>query len=311
MRRSTRAAAKASQQATSYALKRDRSQSTSSKDETIKKRTKRSAPKKNVVKESPDVDWKSWSANASSTPYPDFKHPTNRECHLAYDMLYSLHNSAVEAEFNDTITPETIPFVLDAMMVAVLSQATSWSNAKRAMDSMKNIYGSVFAYENIYTGGSEKLQKTIRCGGLHVRKTKIIMSILDDVKRRYGKWNLDHLLAASDEDAMQELLSYKYIGSKSAFVVMGWCLKRNRFTVDVHVHRIAGLWGWIPEGASRENAQLHLDAVVPGELKFKLHFFLIQHGRTCVACRGGSRVGGCEVKVEVRRRLGEEEDVVI
>jgi hypothetical protein len=35
-----------------------------------------------------------------------------------------------------------------------------------------------------------------------------------------------------DEEVTKELLSYKYIGTKSASVVMGWCLKRNPFTVD-------------------------------------------------------------------------------
>lgn len=136
---------------------------------------------------SAEKKWKSWSANATSTPYPEFGHPTSRECQPAYDILYKLHNDAVEAEFEDTNTPETIPFVLDALIVAVLSQATSWSNAKRAMDSMKKVYGSVFAYDEIYAGGSEKLQDTIRCGGLHIRKTKIIISILKEVKRRYGR----------------------------------------------------------------------------------------------------------------------------
>ncbi|KAF2450928.1 hypothetical protein P171DRAFT_503744, partial [Karstenula rhodostoma CBS 690.94] len=140
--------------------------------------------------------WKTWSANATSTPYPDFGHPTNRECRLAYDILYNLHNDAMEAEFNGTHTPETIPFVLDALIV--LSQTTSWSNAKRVMDNMKQFYGSIFAYDKIYAGGSEKLQDIIRCGGLHIRKSKIILSILEEVKRRYGRWNLDHLLEPSD-----------------------------------------------------------------------------------------------------------------
>lgn len=248
--------------------------------------------------------WKTWSANATSTPYPEFGHPTSQECRLAYNILYELHNDAVESEFRDANTPETIPFVLDALIVAVLSQATSWSNAKRAMDSMKKNYGSVFAYDQIHAGGPEKLQDTIRCGGLHIRKTKIILSILEEVKRRYGCWNLDHLLKASDEDAMKELMSYKYVGPKSAFVVLGWCLKRNRFTVDTHVYRIAGLWGWRPREATREKTQSHLDAVIPAELKFELHFLLLQHGRTCPACRGGSKgKQQCEVLEEVREQL--------
>lgn len=333
MRRSARTAARTAQRAVSDTMKRSYSESVSPDEPPHKQARRKSADgylhdggssstkdigdnegskdTKHVVDSVKARDernagkkWKSWSAHATSTPYPDFGHPTNRECQLAYDILHRLHNEDVEAEFQDTNTPETIPVVLDALIVAVLSQATSWNNAKRAMDSMKKTYGSVFAYDKIWAGGAENLQRTIRCGGLHVRKTKIIMSILEEVKNRHGSWNLDHLLGASDEDAMKELISYKYIGTKSAFVVMGWCLKRNRFTVDTHVYRIAGLWGWRPKEATRENTQLHLDAVVPPELKFKLHFFLIQHGRSCVACRGGSKgTQRCEVQAEVERKL--------
>ncbi|KAK3659439.1 hypothetical protein LTR56_001329 [Elasticomyces elasticus] len=228
--------------------------------------------------------WQSWSAHAASSPFPDFQRPTPSECQQAYRVLDSMHHDAVEEEFNDPNTPETIPNVLDAMMVAILSSATSWNNAKRAMNSMKQVYGSVFAYDDIVAGGREKLEATIRCGGLHIRKSTIITSMLKQV----------------DEDAMKELISYKGIGPKCAFVVMTWSLKRNNFTVDTHVFRIAGLWGWVPEKASREQAQAHLDATVPKEIKFHLHFLLIQHGRTCPACRGGSKGG---VRCEAREQL--------
>ncbi|KAF5677813.1 base excision dna repair [Fusarium heterosporum] len=196
-----------------------------------------------------DKKWQSWSQHATSSPYPDFGRPTYRECAEAHRLLKELHGAEVEQEFKDVNTPKTIPFVLDAMIVATLSQATSWSNAKRAMDSMKKKYGSVFAYDEIMSGGLQKLQNTISCGGLHVRKSKIIFSILQQVQERHGSWDLNYLFQERSEEVMKELMIYKYIGPKSAFVVMGWCLKRNIFTVDTHVYRIAGLWGWRPPAA--------------------------------------------------------------
>lgn len=187
------------------------------------------------------------------------------------------------------------------MIVAILCQATSWGNAKRAMNSMKDVYSSVFAYDAIMDGGIEKLQETIRCGGLHIRKSKIIMSVLEEVQLRYKKWDLDHIFDLSQEDAMKELMSYKYMGPKSAFVVLSWCLKKDVFTVDTHVYRIAGIWGWRPKKATREDTQAHLDAVVPTELKMKLHFLLIAHGRTCPRCRGGSKGDQrCEALEEIK-----------
>ena len=253
--------------------------------------------------------WLSWAPSATSSPFPSFPYPTPADCEETYHVLNHRHRASVEEKFKDLNTPETIPHVLDAMMVALLSQATSWSNAKRAMNSMKSIYGSVFAYEKIVAGGRQKLEDTIRCGGLHVRKSTLITSMLQQVHERHGKWDLDYLFDAADEQAMKELLSYKGMGPKCAFVVMSWCLKRNPFTVDTHVFRIAGLWGWIPEKTTREKAQAHLDATAPKKLKFDLHFLLIAHGRTCPACRGGSKSKeSCEAREEVNVRLRTREE---
>jgi len=78
-----------------------------------------------------------WSQYTSQSPFSTFHHPTPEECRRAHAQLKGLHQEAVAAEFADENTPETIPHVLDAMIIAILSQAIAWSNAKRAMNSMK------------------------------------------------------------------------------------------------------------------------------------------------------------------------------
>ncbi|PIA91678.1 putative DNA glycosylase [Cercospora beticola] len=247
-----------------------------------------------------------WKTDSKDSPFPKHTRPTPEECKIAHDYLDKQHGSDVDAEFNDPYTPETIHNVLDAIVVALLSAATSWSNAKRAMASMEQNYGSVFAYDEIMRRGREELQETIRCGGLHIRKSKLIFEMLNQVEARNGKgnWDLNYLFNVSDEEAMQELLKYKGIGPKCAFVVMNWCLKRNGFTVDTHVYRLAKLWGWTPESASREKTQAHLEHRIPSELKFRLHFLMIQHGRKCEYCRGGSK---SQEPCEVARMQKEKE----
>lgn len=227
----------------------------------------------------------------SQTPFPTFGRPTVAQCHEAHDKLSALHQDAVDAELTSGELPERFPHVLDSLIVAIFSQATSWTNAKRAIANVQKVYGSTFAYDAIWEGGASKLQETIKCGGLHVRKTMMIMSVLGEVKTRYGDWTLDHLHQADDQTAMEELLGYKYVGVKTASVVMSWSLKRQPFTVDTHVYRIAGLWGWRPAEASKEDTQAHLEHMIPAELRANLHFLLIQHGRQCPACRGGAKAG--------------------
>ncbi|KAJ4248463.1 hypothetical protein NW762_012800 [Fusarium torreyae] len=240
----------------------------------------------------------SWSRHAHSSPFPDFIRPTVQELKKTHDILESLHGDRIREEWADPDAPsQDYPYVMDALVVAALSQATSWANAKRAMKNMKHIYGSTFAYDAIVQGGIDKLRDALRPGGLQNRKSKILMDILYEVKKRYGKWDLQFLFNATDEEAVKEVVSYKGLGPKCAFCLLSICLKRDKFAVDTHIFRIAKLWGWCPQNANKETAQAHLDARIPNELKFALHYHLIAHGSACPRCRGnGNPSAKCEFR---------------
>lgn len=76
---------------------------------------------------------KKYEAWFLKSPFADFGFPTPEACEAEHIALGKMHREDVEKDFNDENTPEMIPHVLDAMIVAVLSQATGWSNAKRAV----------------------------------------------------------------------------------------------------------------------------------------------------------------------------------
>ncbi|TEA18969.1 putative DNA glycosylase [Colletotrichum sidae] len=228
------------------------------------------------VKKLADKKWTAWSKHANSSPYPGFLRPTPEECQTAHDILEELHGDVVRETFADPDAPsQEYPYVMDALVVAALSQATSWANAKRAMKNMKVVYGSTFNYDAIVDGGMDKLVDALRPGGMQNRKTKILMQLLKDVKKRHGKWDLQYLFNASDEEAVKEVMSYWGLGPKCAFCLLSICLKRDTFAVDAHIYRISGLWGWRPSEATREMAQAHLDARIPNQIKFALHYQLI------------------------------------
>lgn len=249
-----------------------------------------------------DTKWKAWSKDAHASPFPEFGRPTERECRQSHRILEKMHAETVRKNFEYTDNPEMhYPYVMDALIVATLSQATSWSNAQRAMKSMTEVYGSPFEYQAILDGGEEKLVAALRPGGMQNRKGKMVMQILVDVKERHGRWDLNHLFDVSDDDAVKELLTYKGVGPKSAFCILSICLQRNSFAVDTHIYRIAGLWGWIPKTATREKAQAHLDAMVPNDIKFSMHYLLIVHGRECPVCKGnGNPKATCEYKTRMK-----------
>lgn len=260
-----------------------------------------SSPDHKISDQSDEKKWRDWSRHGHNSPFEDFARPTKSECQHAHRILDGMHGKTVQENFASDVDVALYPHVMDAVVVAALSQATSWSNAKRAMSNMDSVYGSRFAYGQIVEGGMEKLQQALRPGGMQNRKASILLGLLDQVKQRHGQWNLDFLFDADDDEVMKELLRYKGIGPKCAHCVMSICLSRTTFAVDTHIYRIAGLWGWRPESATPQQAQAHLDARIPNALKFTIHYLLIVHGRECSHCRGGAkRTGGCEALRKIR-----------
>lgn len=249
---------------------------------------------------------KSYSQFSKASPFPDFPHPTAEEAKLAHKILSSLHGERVRPEKvvarNDRAGCGDSPSVLDALVRTILSQNTSDKNSTRAKLSMNKVYGGSDEWEAIYEGGQAKLQEAIKCGGLSAVKSKVIMSILEQVKERYGKFSLDHLFDKTDEEAMSELIGYKGVGPKTASCVLLFCLQRESFAVDTHVYRIAGLLGWRPKSATRDQTHAHLEVMIPDEDKYGLHILMVGHGKKCDECKAGGRsVGKCELRKAFRK----------
>ncbi|KAF2443219.1 base excision DNA repair protein [Karstenula rhodostoma CBS 690.94] len=250
--------------------------------------------------------------NAGQSPFPTFKHPTRDEAKLAHRILASLHGERTRPKevvaSKDRAGCGDSPSVLDALVRTILSQNTSDKNSTRAKQSMDEVYGGSDQWDAIVAGGESKLQKAIQSGGLSVVKSKVIVSILRQAKAKYGEYTLDHLHQASNEDAMREMLSFQGVGPKTASCVLLFCLQRESFAVDTHVHRITGLLGWRPKTASRDETHSHLDVMIPDEDKYGLHILLVKHGKVCEECKaGGKNSGKCELRKAFRQSKIKEE----
>ena len=244
---------------------------------------------------------KSYAQFAKQSPFPDFARPTPAECKLAHRILASLHGARTRPKQVVASTTRAgcgdSPSVLDALVRTILSQNTSDANSTRAKQSMDKTYGRSDKWDAIVAGGEAKLQEAIKCGGLSVVKSRVIISILRQAHEKYGTYSLDHLHDASNDEAMSEMLAFQGVGPKTASCVLLFCLQRESFAVDTHVWRITGLLGWRPKQASRDETHAHLDALIPDEDKYGLHILLVTHGKRCDECKaGGKSLGKCELR---------------
>ncbi|RAH51095.1 endonuclease III domain-containing protein [Aspergillus brunneoviolaceus CBS 621.78] len=189
--------------------------------------------------------WNHFRRYASESPYPDFSEPSPEECYRVNRILTKLHGP------RDPLSSE-FPDVLHGLIYGVLCQATNERNAIRQVHGLDKVYGSWRNFSAIAEGGESKLRETLACGGLHERKSRMILKILQ-----------------------QELLSYYGVGPITASCVLALTLQRQRFVVDTHIYRLTGELGWRPSQASAEQARAHLEQRIPDGLKYSLHLLFI------------------------------------
>ncbi|GAA5992951.1 hypothetical protein JCM10908_000767 [Rhodotorula pacifica] len=276
------------------------------------------------------------------TPFTHWPHPTPEEAQQVCDLLANVHGmperpKILEDKPGAPAGCGNVPSVLDALVRTILSANTTSKNSTAAKVSMDEVYGRA-NYRAVLSGGPSKLEETIRCGGLAQNKSKAIVNILQRLEDRNvdqlglepgkGELSLDWLHQLSDDEAMNELISYDSVGIKTASCVLLFCLGRESFAVDTHVWRISQSLGWLPPNGStysqdsppkklkqttnppsRDQTFYHLDHLLPPHLKYPLHSLLVRHGRGCVRCAANGVttqdfVETCPIDHLVRRKKG-------
>ncbi|KIJ59974.1 hypothetical protein HYDPIDRAFT_117881 [Hydnomerulius pinastri MD-312] len=248
--------------------------------------------------------------HSTTSPFAGFDHPSPEDAHAVHALLAShtpggapVH-SAPSTSSNSATTCGHAPNVLDSLIGTILSQNTSSANSSGAKRSLDNLFGrGEKGFENMANASREELADAIRSGGLANRKAKIIQEALTAIKKKHGRYDLQHLAApgVTDEQAMQELVSYDGVGPKTAACVLSFCLGRQAFAVDTHVFRLSRLLGWVPKTADRVGAQAHLELKIPPELKYGLHVMMVRHGRACRGCKKDGK-GACPLKTWLKEK---------
>ncbi|EPQ32357.1 uncharacterized protein PFL1_00553 [Pseudozyma flocculosa PF-1] len=264
-----------------------------------------SSPRKQTTSEKKLATYK---ASIQGSPFPDHPLPTAEEAERVAWILGEHHGYKRESEGGRGLPQYTSPkgenkwggcgdvaSVLDATIRTVLSCNTSNRNSSAAHRSLTERFGKQ-NWQAILDADESDVVDALRCGGLANNKTKTIRGILRETKERHGVLSLDHLHQATDDEIMQELVSFNGVGPKVASCVLAFCIGRQSMAVDTHVFRLCKSLGWVPEKANRDQTYYHLHERVPGHLKYPLHVLLIKHGKTCDNC---SAKGFATVKEEL------------
>jgi endonuclease-3 len=138
----------------------------------------------------------------------------------------------------------------------------------------------------------EELDALIGPSTFHERKAHQILAIARQVESAYGA------VLPGDRDV---LLSFAGVGPKCANLVLGVACGTPVISVDIHVHRVTGRWGYI-KASTPEKALLALEATLPQQHWIDINRLLVPFGKHI--CTGNRpRCSTCPV-LDMCRQVG-------
>lgn len=171
---------------------------------------------------------------------------------------------------------------LDELVSTILSQNTNDVNRDRAFEALRNAFPT---WEAVRDADPDLVIEAIRSAGLANQKGPRIQHTLQQITQERGKLDLEFLRDWSADKVFNWLTRFKGVGSKTASIVMLFCLDIPAFPVDTHVYRVTGRIGIRPSKVSAERAHKTLAEIFPEDSYYAAHLNLIRHGREVCQAR--------------------------
>ena len=171
---------------------------------------------------------------------------------------------------------------MSVLVATVLSQNTSDVNSGRAFDSLMAAFDS---WQAMAEASAEDLAGSIRAGGLADIKARRMKSILQEIRRERGGFDLDFLRELGLSEAGAWLRKLPGVGPKTAACVLLFSLDMPALPVDTHVFRVARRLGLFHSAVSAERAHEVLQQLVPAKRVYEFHIHMVEHGRKVCKAR--------------------------
>jgi endonuclease-3 len=141
----------------------------------------------------------------------------------------------------------------------------------------------------------EELDALISPSTFHERKAQQILAIAQQVETQFGG------VLPGDRDV---LLSFAGVGPKCANLVLGVACGTPVISVDIHVHRVTGRWGYV-KASTPEKTLSALEATLPQAYWITINRLLVPFGKHI--CTGNRpRCSTCPV-LDMCRQVGVDE----
>jgi len=167
---------------------------------------------------------------------------------------------------------------LELLVGIVLSQKTNWKNVRRALNNIRERFGSV---EAMADADLREIEEAIRPAGLYRNKAPTLKNIAKTLTRE----KIKEILSKPYGEAKRELTSIKGIGPKTADVFLMFTRDEQVLPVDTHISRVMRRLGVAGKRDDYETIRAKLEAEVPPEKRRDAHIALIRFGREVCRAR--------------------------
>jgi len=168
-------------------------------------------------------------------------------------------SSILKNSFNRT--PYTI------LIATLLSLRTKDENTARVV---KELFLIANTPQSMLQIPIEQLQEIVKPTGMYRKKAQILHDVSQTLIDKFN---------SKVPNTQKELLSIKYIGEKTANIVLNNAFNIPIIAVDTHVHRIPNLLGFI-NTKNEKNTQRELSKKIPKKYWSIINFNIVSFGQT-------------------------------
>ncbi|MEA3413997.1 MAG: endonuclease III [Nanoarchaeota archaeon] len=123
--------------------------------------------------------------------------------------------------------------------------------------------------EKIIKLSIKELKKIIFKTGHYNKKAEILKYVSKEIIEKYN---------SKVPDTYEELISIKYIGPKTAKIVLAFAFDKNFIPIDTHCHRIPNRLGWV-KTKTAEQTDKEIPKILPKKYWKDFNAIFVQFGR--------------------------------
>ncbi|EWC46591.1 hypothetical protein DRE_04078 [Drechslerella stenobrocha 248] len=200
------------------------------------------------------------------------------------------------------------------LIALMMSSQTKDQVTGDAMRRLQTELPGGLTLESILAVAPARLNEMIGQVGFHNRKTEYIKKAAVVLRDKFG---------GDIPSTIEDMMSLDGVGPKMSYLLEQCAWGRSSgIGVDVHVHRIANMFKWVPASSEPETTRIYLQSWLPRDLWTEINWLLVgfgqsvclPRGRRCDICTLGPKStggnGACKAGVVVKGKTIKREIVV-